>query len=550
MKRCKLLILFAAVLMLFFSGCDGFFYDGNTIITLKGNTAEYKGINVNIVSSAVYGTIVEITGEGKFTIQGTLNQGFVAVSKKDIDVTIVLNGVNIFCRNYAALTCLKSSNVILELAKGTVNYLSDGGMDMVDGKYPLGYDYTDQPNATILTRRNLTIRGTGKLVVNSQGNNGIASRTNLRIENGDISVSAVNNGIKGNDSVTITGGKFKIESDKDGIISENKDNGMGGINISGGEFDITVISDAIQASTSLTIANAGFNIKTGGGSGSAVIDRSVKGLKAGSDIIINSGNFFIDSSEDGINSNGTIIINGGTFEISCGNDGIKAGKRLIIYDGNINIKKCYKGVASRDIDLYGGFLKIICNQDGINIAGGTDSEASLNRETSGTLMITGGEYYIESIGDGIDVNGSIVITGGTVVIFGSTSEPEVPIDYLGTFNMTGGTIIALGLQGDEAQQPSSGQYSFLARFSNNIPADSLINVSSDSGEEIITVKTRKPTLGIILCSPLLGQGTYIISSGGSHSGTLNNLNLMTGGTYSGGNVIKTITLVNMITVFN
>ena len=544
-------IILSAVFLALFAGCPGFFADGNNVITLDGNRASFTGTNINIISSPVYGTIAEITGNGTYTVKGTLSQGFVSVAKRDLDVTIILDGANIFCRNYSALVCLKNSNVTIVLAEGSVNKLSDGGIGMVDGRYPLGYDDTEQPNAALLIRRNLTIKGSGKLEVDSNGHNGIASRSHLRIEDGDITVSARNNAIKGNDSVTITGGRFNIVSHKDAIVSETILVGLGAINISGGEFDITAGNDGIKAATSLTLDNASFKVKTGGGSTAGALGAGVsaKGFRASKDIIINSGSFDIDSNDDGINSSETVTINGGTFEIASSDDGIQADKRLTIHSGNINIRRCFEGIESYDIDLYGGFLKIYSLDDGINVAGGAD--LGHGHEISGSLTITGGEYYIESVGDGIDSNGNILMTGGTVVIFGPTYEPEVPIDYIGTFTMTGGTIAALGLQGEEAQQPSSStQYSFLARFPENLPASSLINVSSESGKEIITIESRKPAMGLVLCSPELEQGAYRISTGGAHSGTLNHLNLMTGGSYSGGTVIKTVTLNDFISQFD
>ena len=545
--------------------------NANAVITLKGTTAEFTGANVNIATNNVYGTIVEITGNGTYVIQGTLNQGFVAVSKKDLDVTIVLNGVNIFCKNYAALTCLKKSNVTLVLAKDSVNYLTDGGEGMVNNKYPLGYDDEEQPNAALLIRRNLTIKGSGKLYVNGNGNNGIGSRANLKIEDGDITVTALKNALKGNDSIAVSGGRFNLVSGNDAIITEEIDDGMGAINITGGEFVITAVNDAVQASTSLTVSNAAFTIKTGGGSNVAAITGSAKGLKAGSAALtIHSGTFNIDSNDDSVHSDGTITINGGTFTISSGDNAIRADERLTINSGTINISKCYEGLESLNIDLNGGFVKIKASDDGINIAGGKDSSAANpnpgggwkpgrpggSQVIDGMLTITGGEYRIESSGDGLDSNGNIRMEGGAVVIFGpaSTSTPEVPIDYNGAFVMTGGLIVALGNNGSMLQQPgsSSTQNSFLFKSSSTpVSAGSLINVSSSSGTEVVTVRTIGATRSLVVCSPLLARGTsYVISSGGSYSGSENELGLFEGGTYSGGSVLRTFTISNTTTTVN
>ena len=549
------------------------------VISLNGNTAEYSGANVKITKSDYYGVIIEISNNGTYAVQGSLNHGFVAVSKKDLDVTIILNGANINCKNYAALVCLKKSNVTLVLADNTTNYLTDGGEDAKDGSYDFGYDDEEKPNAALLIRRDLTIRGSGKLIVKGNANNGIGSRANLRIEGGDISVNAAYNAIKGNDSVTITGGSFNLVSGNDGIKTEETDDGLGAISISGSTFVINSGRDSIQAGANLSISSSAFTISTAGGSSVPVINDSAKGMKAGTDLIIHSGTFVIDSNDDCMHSDGNITINNGNFTLSSGDDAIHADERLTVNGGTINILKCYEGLEAYDIDLNGGFIKIIASDDGINIAGGKDS--SVNNPgggwrpgeggfgggrpgggaqvsiIDGTLTITGGEYCIESGGDGLDSNGYIVMTGGTVVIFGPTSasSPDVPIDYDRSFTMSDGLIAGLGNNGQMLQQPnssaSSGQYSFLAKFGNSpIPAGSLICISSSSGTEIITIRALGDTRSLVLCSPLLNKGTYKILAGGSHSGSVNALGLYQGGTYSGGSVIREFNISNMSTVIN
>jgi len=325
----------------------------------------------------------------------------------------------------------------------------------------------------------------------------------------------------------------------------------------------------------LTISGGTFNIKTDGGSTGSRTTKKGKGLKAATDIVIRSGNFTIDSHDDAIHSKGTITIDGGTFNLATADDGIHANTKLTINDGTINITKSYEGLESYNIELNGGFVKLKAEDDGINISDLKSSSSSSSSTTGGgnrpgqggggseadnggLLKITGGEYYVESTtGDGMDSNGKIEMTGGTVVVFGPIKDPEVPIDYNGTFVMTGGTIVATGKLGSMKQQPNdpnSGQsglqYSFMYPFSSTVAANTLINVSSSTGKEIVTVKTIKSAPGLVVCSPLLDKGSYTVSSGGTHSGTINNLNIYSGGTYSGGSVLKTFTISNIATTVN
>ncbi|MDR3318308.1 MAG: carbohydrate-binding domain-containing protein, partial [Clostridiales bacterium] len=447
----------------------------DAVITLTGASAEFTGSNVKVVESDIYGTIVEISKSGTYVVQGTLTQGFVAVSKKELTVTIILNGVNIYCSNYAAITCLKRSAVTIELAENSTNYLTDGAeyYDNAEDRY----DEDETPNAALLIRTDLTIRGSGKLIVNGNCNNGIGSRANLTIEGGDISVNAVNNALKGNDSITISGGTLTLISSSDGIKSEDDDalGEVGDINITGGTLVIAAVNDAVQAAANLSVANAALKLKTGGGSAAAATSASAKGLKATIGLTVVSGDIDIDSNDDSLHAV-TVTIEGGALTCASGDDGIHADETLTVNGGTINISKSYEGLEAKDIGLNGGSVRVKSTDDGVNISGGKDSSAT-NRPgqggarpgqpsagstaASGTLTVTGGIYYVDASGDGLDSNGSIVMSGGTVIVFGPTSGGDAAIDYDGTFKITGGTLISLGSSG-MAQQPgsTSTQYSF------------------------------------------------------------------------------------------
>ena len=525
------------------------------VITLQGTTASYTGTNVTISQDAKYGTVVELGGNSNstFVIQGTLNQGliWIGTSGSSTTVTLILNGVNIFSKNYAPIACLMGSSVIVELAEGSTNYLTDGGEGIdSDGRYNSDFSTSrgrteTPPNATLLIRRDLTIKGSGKLIVNGNANNGIASRRNLKIENGDIYSNAINNAIKGNDNVSITGGKFTIISQGNGIKTDEDSylqDDLGDIAITGGHFEMAVINDGIQSERGLSISNATINMKTGGGSSAHTSTESAKGLKAEKDLVIQSGTFNIDSNDDGIHSNGAITIHNGTFNIASGDDGMHADDFLTIHDRIINISKSYEGLESTNITINDGNIKIRSSDDGINICGGRDgsgfnrpnpgrpgnwgSDSSVN-QIAGILTINGGDIYINADGDGIDSNNNILISGGTIIIMGPTGNMDAAFDYDGTATMTGGTLIALGsLQ--MAQQPgsTSTQCSVLVRFSNNVVAGSEIKLETTSGTLIMSITTLKNARCLVFCSPLLQRGSsYRVTANGStlKSFTINNM---------------------------
>jgi hypothetical protein len=430
----------------------------------EGSVLESKDVTIarnNIYGTdTTFGTVIEIKKSGTYVLQGDLSQGFVSIAKKDIDVTLVLNGVNIYCANYAPIVCLKKSNIQIHLAPNSTNYLTDGGVEIdTAGKYTINYDGEEQPNATILTRKDLVINGTGTLIVNGNGNNGIGSRANLTIESGNITINAKNNAIKGNDTVSIAGGTFNISSQSDGIKTESVEEAagdrLGTINISGGTFVIFTINDGIQSSAALNISDAIMQIQCGNSSFNKATDNA-KGLKAAAELVIASGTFEIDSKDDAIHCDNDIILSGGNFIISSGNDGIHADNNLTISNAAIDIGKSYEGIEGLNVTINSGTIKILSSDDGINGAGGADSSGYGNGfgMPSGSLKalitVAGGNIYITHSGsksaDGLDANGSIVITGGTLNITKPNGYTDYePLDCDVSLTMTGGSVYIDGV---------------------------------------------------------------------------------------------------------
>lgn len=57
---------------------------------------------------------------------------------------------------------------------------------------------------------------------------------------------------------------------------------------------------------------------------------SRKGIKSGTQLVIEGGSFVLNTADDSIHTNGDAQILDGTFEISSGDDGVHADGKLII----------------------------------------------------------------------------------------------------------------------------------------------------------------------------------------------------------------------------
>ncbi|MGN0970873.1 MAG: carbohydrate-binding domain-containing protein, partial [Aristaeellaceae bacterium] len=176
---------------------------------------------------------------------------------------------------------------------------------------------------------------------------------------------------------------------------------------------------------------------------------SRKGMKADS-ILILGGTLALDTEDDGLHAASALTVSGGDITIATGDDALHSDKLLTISGGRLEVTACYEGIEGETILIEGGSIDLTSSDDGINAAGGTDGSGfgrgwpGGEGSSSASMTITGGEVTITARGDGMDSNGSMTISGGSVYICGAASSTEVPIDYSGTGMITGGTLLATG----------------------------------------------------------------------------------------------------------
>ena len=508
---------------------------------------------------------VTITKAGTYSVSGKIEDGQILVDAGAEDkVYIILNGADIKCSNSAPIYVKNAKKAIISLADGTENNITDGETYMFED------ESSNDPNAAIFSKDDMTIIGTGKLTVNANYNNGIASNDDLKIQSGNIIVNAKNNGIKGKDCINVTDGNITINSKGDGMKADNTtDETKGYIYIEGGKINITSSQDGIQAETELLIADGDITIKTGGGSENSTKSNqapgkmpegmpkgerptipdgqtqgerpeipqdirypssnqdtnknsntdvstntstdentSMKALKATTNIIIDGGTFNIDSEDDSIHSNANLTINSGTFEIASGDDGIHSDTQLDINGGIINISKSYEGIESTTININDGNIHVVASDDGINAAGGND----VSTETG----MPGNDKFSSS-GDAL-----ININGGYVYVDASGDG----IDANGSINMVGGTVLVNGptnngngsLDYDETFDISGGTLvaagsAGMAQMPSDSSSQKILNLSLTS-QESNTVVNIKSSDGknILTYSPSKNYSSVIVST--------------------------------------
>ena len=484
------------------------------------------------------GNTITIADEGTYILSGTLTNGMVAVAAEDTDkVQLVLDGVSISNSESAALYILSADKVFVTTAAGSENTMENGGT----------YTAIDENNidAAVFSKSDLTFNGEGKLTVTAKAGHGIVSKDDLVFTCGTYEITSADHGIAGKDSVRIANGFYKIAAGKDGIHAENpEDDKLGFVYAADGTFEILSKQDGISAGSWLQIEDGDYTITTGEGSAAPKNQKmqepmpaewetkaaseedsaSVKGIKAGTQMILKAGTFTLDTEDDALHSNGAIAVCGGAYTLSSGDDGIHADANVLISGGSLDIVQSYEGIEGLGIDITGGEISILASDDGINGAGGNDSSGFEGPGPGGDqfavtegayICIAGGVLHINASGDGIDSNGDLTVSGGETYLAGPVNDGNGSLDYNGTAVITGGIFAASGSSG-MAQNfgGSSAQGVMMVSLDHKQEAGTQISLADSAGTELLSWTAEKEYSSVIVSCPKIKQGeTYVLTAG-------------------------------------
>ena len=493
-------------------------------------TELYKKKDVKTEWSAEEATVVDlsalteslvITEEGEWVLSGETSYPVIIEAGEKDDVRLILNGVTINSSSGPAIYEKTGDKVIITLAEGTVNTLTDQ-TSLKDGD--------DTIAAPLYTEDDLSINGNGTLIINGTTGHGINCKADLIIASGNLRVTSVKDGIRARNSVLIMDGKIVVAAQGDGITATREDKeGKGWIVLAGGNIQITTGEGAgeeipLSASGMMNGMDWG-NGKGGRGNlfgntstSSATSDgASVKGVKAATDITVMGGTLVLDCEDDGLHAN-NITITGGNITISTGDDGMHADTDLVISGGTLNIPRSHEGLEGYNVTVSGGDITILSDDDGINAAGGKDSSGlttawggrdNFNSEMdNGSLLsITGGTLSITAGNDGLDSNGSVAVSGGVIGIWTATNQMDGSLDYNGTGTMTGGTvIIANSITGNSMSYSLNGT-SFMSLTLESAAAEGTEIILLDAAGKVIgSFAPQCSFQNIIVASSLLEAG--------------------------------------------
>lgn len=321
------------------------------------------------------------------------------------------------------------------------------------------YVQTDDNNvdAVIFAKCDLTLNGTGSLTVKDNMGHGIVSKDDLVVTGGTYTIYSQDHCLNGKDSVRIADGTFNLSCDEDGIHAGNDDQQDGYVYIEGGDINISVGDDAIHAE-------------------------------------------------------GLLIITGGDIDVSKSCEGVE-GDKILVTGGDIDV------ISSDDgFNAAGGSSGSGDNHDGFGGGPGMDG-VDMDADSDAYILITGGTININADGDGIDSNGCIGITGGSVYVLGSSDNGNGAMDYGICAAITGGEIVAVGGSGmAQGFGDESTQCSALVNFDEWVDAGETITLTDSDGKEVLSYRVDKKFNSVVISTSDMKQGeTYTLTVGDQSS---------------------------------
>lgn len=361
----------------------------------------------------------EYTGTLKIILSGKIENGSFAMKTSAGYTGLFLNNAEITSGNYPPIEI-----------KGDVEktyIVLSGSSTLTDGrKYGTNYSETGSDSkGSLYTKGSFIISGDGSLTITEGYKHGIYAKDYIRIESGTFTVNSTGrNGIQSVNGFIMEAGKITIKgtgentnNESRGIIVEGSEDrpGEGFIEVHGGEISVTTVSKGISAKwdidddaeTSSTTDDPYPYVKITGGK----ISIKTTGTPMDESRIAYT---FTDADGESVTE---------TTKLSP--EGLEGKQAVFITGGELTINS-------------------------------TDDCINSSRDGSAVVEISGGQIYAySSSNDVIDSNGTLTISGGTIVALTATT-PECAFDCDNyTFKITGGTFVGIGTSNYSAPTSSA-----------------------------------------------------------------------------------------------
>lgn len=490
-----------------------------TTITTAGSyilTGAYAGITVSVGN----GETVHL-----FLNDATISGGTgIAVSNTNKKSTLIITA----CENTENEVASKGDDVNAIHVKGTLKIngtgtikvsakkngikvskglsIADSTINLTAGNHAFSARFIEAENVKI------NVLSAGKDALNAECDDETQEFTldegYVSLKNSKVFASVSGDGIQADTFVYITGGSVDIKTSAT-FVSYSEES-MAAYDLSEDDFKYIKSGDTYKKIDDVATKGARY----------AMI-QSAKGIKCGEIkyeidgteyavtknsnyfIVIDGARVKINSSDDAIHTNsGNVLIKGGTLDLTTLDDGIHADEIVKIDGGEITVNGSYEGIEGAYVEIGGGTIYITASDDGINAA--SDDE-SVNEH----IIISGGTITVDASGDGLDSNGTIYVTGGTLIVYGPTTGADTGLDADGGILIDDGNVFVATTKEMIEIPASNSKSNVLVYGVNTVQAGSEIILTNADGGEMVRITLKKQAQAIILSTPELAtNGTY------------------------------------------
>lgn len=486
-----------------------------TQVTLANQTATVTGQGASFSDQTL-----TITQAGTYVLTGSGKNIKLVVEAADTDqVHLVFQNLTLEGEG-TLLRINKAQEVVISLAEGSQNTLTESQASD-----------DEKVKATIHSQVPLTLNGTGNLNLTALTKNALEVEDDLKVLGGTYNVKAANHGFKAEGALAIEAATLTIEAGKDGLHAEHDETTeRANISLNPTQLSIAATEDGVDAGNELTIKG-----------GTITVSQSEEGLEAR---VIRQlgGDVTIKSSDDGVNASaGSSSKTSDTSATSKTSDTNTTSNTA---DTSSSASQATTDSATTSApDSQATAAPVATSQadqtnkdknatppsppagqappqggqppqngqgpGGMPPGGQEESDPSLQ------IILEGGTLTVDAEGDGIDSNGTVTISGGSLVVNGSVQGGNGPLDASGDITITGGRVWALGTS-DMLQGFAQGstQASITANIAGT--AGQTLIILDANGKEVARQTASKDFQAVIMSSADLVDGqTYTIQVEGT-----------------------------------
>lgn len=467
--------------------------DGETVHLFLNNATISEGAGIAISNTNKKSTLIITACENTENEVASKGDGANAIHVKG---TLKINGTGTI--NVSA----KKNGI--KVSKGLS--IADSTINLTAGNHALSARFIETENAKI------NVLSAGKDALNAECDEETQEFTldegYVSLKSSKVFASVSGDGIQTDTFVYITGGSVDIKTSAT-FVSYSAES-MAAYNLSEDDFRYIKSGDTYKKIDDVATKGARYAmIQSAKGIRCGEIKYEIDGTEyavtknSNYFIVIDGARVKINSSDDAIHTNsGNVLIKGGTLDLTTLDDGIHADELVKIDGGEITVNGSYEGIEGAYVEIGGGTIYITASDDGINAA--SDDE-SVNEH----IIISGGTITVDALGDGLDSNGTIYVSGGTLIVYGPTTGADTGLDADGGILIDGGNVFVASSKEMLEIPASNSKSNVLVYGVNTVQAGSEIILTNADGGEMVRITLKKQAQAIILSTPELAtNGTY------------------------------------------